>query len=147
MNSSEQPTSLYGRLGGQPGIQNLLKHFYADVRQHAILGPVFHRQIKDWPAHLEKIGTFWAQVTGGPSRYGGGMPARHLALGIGAEHFQAWLGLWEFNCGAHLPPTEGREMIALAHDIARRLTTMLGVSSERRGVHSTGVPSVEGLQP
>lgn len=130
MNRLFQSNSLFMRIGGQPGIQNLLKHFYADVRQHAVLGPVFQRHIHDWPAHEKKIGTFWAQVTGGPSGYAGGMAARHLALGIGAAHFQAWLQLWEFNCQAHLSSGEAREMIALAHEIGRRLKSMLGVSSE-----------------
>lgn len=114
---------------GREGLQRLLNHFYADVRQHALLGPVFHRQIKDWPAHIEKIGTFWSQITGGPARYSGGMPMKHLPLGIELRHFQAWLQLWEFNCSAHLPATEAREMIALAHEIGRRLKAILRLES------------------
>jgi hemoglobin len=123
--------SLFERIGGQPAIQNLLHHFYSDVRQHGLLGPVFARHIPDWPAHLKKIGTFWAQITGGPSGYHGGMPARHLALGIEARHFQAWLQLWEFNCQAHLPPAEAGEMISLSHEIGRRLRSILRISSEK----------------
>lgn len=130
VNPLASTSNLYERIGRQPGIQNLLHHFYADVRQHALLGPVFARHIHDWPAHLKKIGTFWAQVTGGPSGYNGGMPARHLALGIEAAHFGAWLQLWEFNCNAHLQPAEAEEMIALAHEIGRRLKTILRLPSE-----------------
>lgn len=130
VNQLNQSASLFERIGGQPGIQNLLKHFYADVRQHVLLGPVFQRHIPDWPAHLIKIGTFWSQVTGGPTGYRGGMPARHMALGIEAAHFQSWLQLWEFNCKAHLPPAEAEEMIALAHEIGRRLKTLLRLPSE-----------------
>lgn len=129
MNQQNPPASLYDRIGGQPGIQKLLKFFYADVQQHALLGPVFQRQIQDWPAHLEKIGRFWAQVTGGPTGYAGGMAARHLTLGIDASHFAVWLQLWEFNCSAHLPPAEAREMIDLAHDLGRRLRAILRVES------------------
>lgn len=122
-------SSLYDRLGGREGLQRLLRHFYADVRQHAVLGPIFNRQIADWPEHLEKIGSFWARLTGGPSGYAGQMPAKHLRLGIESRHFQAWLQLWDFNCGAHLPKAEAQEMICLAHEIGRRLESIVGQAS------------------
>jgi hypothetical protein len=53
--------SLYERMGGQEGILAFIKPFYADVRQHAELGPVFNQQITDWPAHLDRIAGFWAR--------------------------------------------------------------------------------------
>jgi hemoglobin len=121
--------SLYERIGGQEGLALLLRHFYADVRQHALLGPIFNRQINDWPEHLQTIASFWARLTGGPSEYSGHMPAKHLALGIDATHFTAWLQLWRFNCSSHLKDTEAQEMISLAHDIGRRLRSILGVES------------------
>jgi truncated hemoglobin YjbI len=31
---------LYQRIGGREGISNLLKHFYADVRQDPLIGPI-----------------------------------------------------------------------------------------------------------
>jgi hemoglobin len=91
----------------------------------AALGPVFNGQIKDWPAHIETIATFWSQITGGPKNYSGAMPMKHLPLGIELRHLQAWLQLWEFNCSAHLPAAEAREMILLAHEIGRRLKDIL----------------------
>ena len=117
--------SLYSRLGGEPGIAKLLRHFYADVRQHRLIGPVFNERIQDWPAHLAKIGQFWARATGGPSRYAGPMPARHMDLGIDARHFEAWLQLWEANCRCHLPADAAGEMIALARGIGRRLLDLI----------------------
>src|SRR4051812_15659873 len=39
--------SLYERLGGHVGILKLIKPFYADVRQHNILGPIFNSHITD----------------------------------------------------------------------------------------------------
>lgn len=113
--------SLYERMGGRDGLRRLLWHFYSDVRQHALIGPVFDRQISDWPAHIEKIASFWARLTGGPLEYSGGMPMKHLNLGIEPQHFAAWLQLWEFNCANHLGPAEAQEMIALAHEIGGRL--------------------------
>ena len=100
--------TLYERLGGRGGIAMLLRHFYADVRQHAVLGPIFDAHVHDWPAHLAKIAEFWALQTGGPSTYAGGLGAVHLRLGIEPQHFDHWLGLWDFNCQRRLPPAEAR---------------------------------------
>lgn len=116
-----QDKSLYERLGGHEGILKLLKPFYIDVRQHAVLGPIFNSHINDWPAHLDKITEFWALQTGGESRYRGGFAGAHMSLGLQPEHFQQWLGLWEFNNARQLPPKEAAELTALAHEFARRL--------------------------
>lgn len=120
--------SLYERIGGRGGLALLLRHFYSDVRQHELLGPIFNRRIDDWPEHLEKIGSFWARMTGGPSEYSGRMPAKHLDLGIEPRHFAAWLQLWSFNCSNHLKEAEAKEMIALANEIGGRLKGILGVA-------------------
>lgn len=114
-------SSLYSRLGGHEGILRLITPFYADVRQHAVLGPIFNAQIHDWPAHLAKITEFWALQTGGESAYRGGFGAAHLRLGLQPEHFEHWLALWEFNNQRQLEPKEAGEMTALAHELARRL--------------------------
>ena len=121
---SDGPT-LYDRIGGAQGLRDLLRYFYADVRQHAVLGPVFNARIHDWPAHLEKIGDFWARQVGGSSTYGGGFASAHLPLGIDREHFQHWLALWEFNCRRQLGESEAAEMIAVAHRLGDRLQLVL----------------------
>ncbi len=122
-------TSLYDRIGGRDTLASLLRHFYSDIRQHKLVGPVFNEHIQDWPAHLEIIGSFWARLTGGPSAYSGGMPAKHLDLGLNPNHFQAWLQLWEFNCRTYLKSDEAQEMIDLAHEIGRRLKRIIGVTN------------------
>ncbi len=116
-----ETVSLYNRLGGHESILKLIRPFYADVRQHAVLGPIFAAHIPDWPAHLLKITEFWALQTGGESKYRGGFAGAHLSLGLRPEHFQHWLALWEWNSTRQLPPAEAREMIALAHEFGRRL--------------------------
>ena len=119
----ESPT-LYTRLGGHDGILKLIKPFYADVRQHEILGPIFNAHIQDWPAHLEKITDFWALQAGGESEYRGGFAGAHMGLGLQPEHFQNWIALWEFNNARSLRPQEAAEMNALAHELGRRLFAM-----------------------
>ena len=117
--------SLYDRLGGHAGLLKLIKPFYADIRQHEVLGPIFNAHIQDWPAHLAKITEFWAIQTGGPSQYRGGFAGAHMNLGIQPEHFLHWLRLWEFNNARSLAPQEAAEMNALAQELGRRLGNML----------------------
>ncbi len=121
---TEQTPSLYERLGGRDGLAKLLKTFYADVRQDAVIGPIFNARIHDWPAHLEKIGDFWALQTGGPSAYSGGFGRAHLPLGLEPVHFEHWLGLWAWNCRRQLAEVEATEMIVLAQTFGRRLEAL-----------------------
>lgn len=122
--------SLYERIGGREGLARHLEYFYSDVRQHELIGPIFNKQIQDWPEHLEKIASFWARLTGGPSDYSGPMPAKHLNLGIDTRHFSAWLQLWRFNCSSHFKEPEAQEMISLAHEIGRRLKSIIAPGSQ-----------------
>jgi hemoglobin len=124
---SDPSATLYGRLGGRPALQQLLKYFYADVRQHAEIAPIFAAHIEDWPAHLEKIADFWSGVTGGPALYSGGMPFKHAPLGLEERHFQAWLGLWARHCRARLAPTEAEELVSIAETIGQRLRQMVAM--------------------
>lgn len=113
--------SLYDRLGGHEGILKLIRPFYMDVRQHALLGPIFNAQVKDWSAHLANITDFWALQTGGKSRYRGGFARAHMGLGLQQEHFDHWLGLWQLNNARELAQPEATEMNNLAHQLAGRL--------------------------
>jgi hemoglobin len=113
--------TLFERIGGMEKLRPMLWNFYADVRQHQVIGPIFNARIQNWPEHVAKIAEFWARATGGPSNYAGQMPLKHLALGLAPEHFAAWLALWDWNCKRHLPAAEAEEMSALAHGIGERL--------------------------
>lgn len=127
MESGETKTqTLFERLGGRAGLMQLLRHFYADVRQHDEIGPIFRAQIHDWPAHLEKIADFWSGATGGPANYSGPMPQRHFPLGLEEHHFEAWLDLWRRNCRIWLKSREAEEMIFLAESIGERLRELVG---------------------
>lgn len=125
------PNSLFVRIGGRPHLLYLLRHFYADVRQHHEIGPIFAAQINDWPAHLEKIADFWSNVIGGPVNYGGPMPQKHFPLGLEERHFAAWLDLWRRHCRAHLGPAEADEMIMAAETIGQRLRWLIAQQTGR----------------
>jgi hypothetical protein len=38
---------LYQRIGGREGISKLLRHFYADVRQDPLIGPIFNACVQE----------------------------------------------------------------------------------------------------
>jgi len=120
--------SLFERLGGRSGLLRLLNHFYADVRQNHLLAPIFEAQIDNWLEHIENIADFWTRITGGPAVYAGSMPARHIPLGLREQHFQAWLGLWDFNCRLWLAPDCAEELSALARQIGERLRSFCGLA-------------------
>lgn len=122
-------TPLYDRIGGREGLLQLLRHFYADVRQHEEIAPIFAAKIEDWPAHLEKIADFWSGLTGGPAAYRGGMPWKHVPLKLEEKHFEAWLGLWGRTCHAHLSEPEAGELIAVAEKIGQRLRMIIANQS------------------
>lgn len=127
--ASPETQSLYERLGGHAGLSRLLHHFYSDVRQHRVIGPIFNARIENWGEHIAKITEFWARATGGPSIYAGQMPLKHLSLGLEPEHFGFWLELWDFNCRRHLAPEEAQELSSLAHGIGARLKQILAANS------------------
>jgi hemoglobin len=131
MPDSARPPSLFDRIGGRDPLRELLRYFYADVRQHAEIGPIFAAQVEDWPAHLEKIADFWSGALGGPARYAGAMPYQHLKLNLREEHFAAWLGLWRRHCEARLAPREAAELIARAEAIGQRLREIIALHAAR----------------
>lgn len=87
MDHSIRVNTLYDRIGGREGLSKLLHHFYADVRQHQLIGPIFNAQISDWPEHLELIAYFWTRLTGGPSFYSGNVPGKNVFFGFERRTF------------------------------------------------------------
>ncbi|MFT3781206.1 MAG: group III truncated hemoglobin [Nibricoccus sp.] len=138
MPDSTSTATLFVRIGGRVPLLNLLRHFYADVRQHAEIGPIFAKHITDWPTHIEKIADFWTAAIGGPVLYRGPMPAKHVTLGLEERHFAAWLELWRRNCSIYLQPLEAQQMIDYAESIGSRLRHIIssaasGPASEPKG--------------
>lgn len=90
---------LYERIGRREGLARLLRHFYADVRQDPVIGPIFNARIEHWGEHLAIIANFWETVLGATRTYSGPMPAMHatdrlpvlgnLESGRGAESGRA----------------------------------------------------------
>ncbi|GAB5559750.1 MAG: hypothetical protein SynsKO_13970 [Synoicihabitans sp.] len=113
--------SLYHRIGGDEALRPLLQHFYSDVRQHKIIGPIFLREVDDWPSHLEKILGFWTTITGGEPKYAGPLIQTHTKLDLEPEHFEIWLDLWRRQCRIRLSPSHAEDLIRTAETMATRI--------------------------
>lgn len=76
-------------------IKLLVDTFYDKVRQDDLLAPIFNERIQDrWPAHLQKMYTFWQTVLIGPHTYFGSPFPPHAVLPVDASHFQKWMDLF-----------------------------------------------------
>lgn len=78
-------------------ISHLVESFYARVRVHPELGPIFERAIGDgWDHHLAKLKSFWASVALNAGTYSGKPVPAHMKLdALTRAHFTTWLGLFE----------------------------------------------------
>jgi hemoglobin len=113
-------------------IDAVIADFYACVREHPGLGPVFARHVTDWPAHEEKIARFWRNAILYERDYQGNPMLVHMAAGdVRAPMFDVWLGLFDSILRRELTADLAAQWSALAHRIGRGLR--MGVSEARDG--------------
>lgn len=105
--------------------------FYAAVRAHAELGPIFANHVSNWPEHEEKIGRFWRNAILREGVYDGSPMLAHRDAGdVRAEHFPVWLALFDEVLARTLPADAGAAWSAMAHRIGRALS--MGVTEGRQ---------------
>ncbi|MGO4907521.1 group III truncated hemoglobin [Pseudorhodobacter sp. W20_MBD10_FR17] len=103
-------------------IDDVVAGFYAAVRKHPKLGPVFASHVTDWPAHEEKIGRFWRNAILFERSYDGNPMAVHKAAGnVRPGMFDDWLAMFDAVLIQRLPPETASQWSALAHRIGRGL--------------------------
>lgn len=83
-------------------IKLLVDSFYTKVRNDELLNPIFDRIIQDrWPAHLEKMYTFWQTLLLPEHTYFGSPFVPHASMPIDGEHFERWLLLFSETVDEH----------------------------------------------
>ena len=107
-------------------IARLVRAFYANVREHPRLGPIFHRHVgetdADWAPHLAKIEAFWSNVMLSGREYRGNPMQVHLGVpGIEKSDFDSWLALFDETAHNSLPAEKARAFSILAHRIGQSL--------------------------
>lgn len=104
-------------------IDRVVTLFYAAIRRHEVLGPIFARHVTDWPEHEEKIARFWRNAILAERGYDGNPMAVHRAAGdVRPEHFEPWLALFDETLRCTLPAETAAAWSALAHRIGASLT-------------------------
>ena len=111
-------------------IDAVVAEFYAVIRTHPGLGPVFAAHVTDWPAHEAKIARFWRNAILLERSYDGNPMEVHRKAGdVRAAHFDVWLGLFDSVLRRNLPAETAGAWSALAHRIGRGLR--MGVEDAR----------------
>ena len=111
-------------------IDRVVTVFYAAVRRHEVLGPVFANHVADWPAHEAKIAAFWRNAILYERSYDGNPMRVHRQAGdVRPDHFPVWLALFDETLRRTLPLETARAWSALAHRIGQGLR--MGVQDVR----------------
>ena len=124
----------------EDGIELLVDTFYARIRRHPVLGPVFNTTIApdEWPAHLATMRRFWSSVMLTSGSYSGNPMAVHRAVeGLERPMFAQWLALFEATAAELFVPEEAASFADKARRIARSLEMVL---FHRFGARPDGSP-------
>jgi len=106
----------------RPEIERVVAEFYATIREHPGLGPVFAVHVTDWPAHEAKVADFWANSILHERSYDGSPMAAHVKAGnVKPGMFSTWLDLFDATLRREVPPEKAAAWSALAHRIGRSL--------------------------
>lgn len=87
-------------ISSRSDILRLVETFYAKIRKHDVLGPIFNRAISNWDEHHEKITDFWESQLLFTKRFRGNPIEAHVKVDqneghtITNEMFGLWLNEW-----------------------------------------------------
>ena len=115
-------------------IAELVEGFYDTVRRDSRLGPIFARQVKDWPLHLARMKDFWASIMIESGRFSGSPMQKHIAIGgLEAEDFAHWQLLWDQTLTRLAPDPVVRDRF---REAARRIgeSLLTGIEIDRDGL-------------
>ena len=112
----------------EDSIAVLIDDFYAKIRRHPALGPIFQATIAEgeWPMHLETMRRFWSSVMLTSGRYSGNPVAVHRAVaGLERPLFAEWLALFTATASELFEPAAAEAFATKARRIASSLQLAL----------------------
>lgn len=119
-------------------IDRLMSAFYARIRAHDTLGPIFIRAVgapgdPHWKDHEAKIASFWRNAILMDREYRGSPMQAHFLNGeVKPEHFEPWLDLFHMTARDVLSPDKAASICALADRIGKGLRWGLESATENR---------------
>ena len=117
-------------------IERVVARFYADIRAHKRLGPVFLNILSSdaeiWRVHEAKIAAFWANAILHERSYDGNPMLVHSGISaIEPDMFTDWLALFDQTLAKELPTNLALQWSALAHRIGRGLRMGIEMQQNR----------------
>ena len=101
-------------------IARVVDSFYAKVRVDTEIGPIFNERIKDWPSHLEKLGSFWSSIMLLSGSYEGTPMQAHLAIPhLSGQHFTCWHRLFRATLAELCTPDQANLFASRAERIGQ----------------------------
>ena len=115
-------------------INTIVKIFYAKIRVHPTLGPIFNGAIGTntdiWEFHEDKINRFWHNVLLSEGDFGTNLMATHMEVpGIKDEHFTQWLELFDTVLNDQLPQETALLFSEKAHKIGSGLRRVVSIAN------------------
>tara|TARA_B110000037_G_scaffold173467_1_gene197320 strand:- start:1180 stop:1584 length:405 start_codon:yes stop_codon:yes gene_type:complete len=86
-----------GDIENEADVRRLVDTFYENVREDALIGPIFDDMVKDWNTHLPTMYAFWSRLLLGKEGYAGNPWMKHAQLPVEKAHFTKWLELFMFT--------------------------------------------------
>ncbi len=111
-------------------IDKLMKNFYAKIRVHKDLGPIFNGAVgtddESWERHIEKIGKFWKTMLLGKKLYMGNPVLPHInLLPFDIKLFDVWLGLFKESLDELFDEKSANRYLEVANNIAINFKAVL----------------------
>lgn len=111
-------------------IRAVVTEFYRRARRDERLGPVFEAHVRGWDEHLDRMTDFWSAALLRTGRYSGRPVERHRELdGLGAEHFDRWIGLFEATVRDLCPPRQAEAYLVRARKMREGMVKVLGLEA------------------
>lgn len=117
------------KIENRADVEELVHSFYAKIREHTVLGPIFNRAIPEdkWDSHLDKLSDFWESNLFFVAKFKGDPVLAHKEVdarekhSIEVEHFGMWLQLWHQTIDERFIGLKAQ----LAKDRARNMSSMM----------------------
>lgn len=111
-------------------VKELITKFYAKVRAHKALSPIFKAMIgsdeKAWAEHIELITNFWATRLLNKGDYDGRPLFKHIDMPkFPRERFAEWLALFESSLNELYTPQAAEPFLAMAKGMAERFQSVM----------------------
>lgn len=117
-------------------IEKVVRHFYNQIGNDPLLGPIFNKHINDWEPHLQKMFTFWSSVMLQSRKFKGSPMQKHVILPVDRVHFDRWLQIFKQTVEDICTPSDAALFMVKAKQIAQSLE--MGIATKHNVFLKTG---------